>query len=105
MRTNLKVSFAEKDKVKALGARWDPALKVWYIENAPDLTKFAAWIPELAEYQPQKDAEAKTVGSTRAPAKPKERAAPMMSAPSTLLPGCGCDVLPWDHCEHTIAPQ
>ena len=29
---DLKVSYAEKDKAKALGAQWDPLDKVWYID-------------------------------------------------------------------------
>nr|WP_232102429.1 DUF5710 domain-containing protein [Stutzerimonas stutzeri] len=35
----MKVPFAEKDEAKALGARWDPQAKVWYVpegnETAP----------------------------------------------------------------------
>ena len=102
MRTNLKVNFADKDKVKALRARWDPALKVWYIENVPDLTRFAAWIPELAEYQQQKGAEKKTTGVAKTSTKQRENAASVISGPSVALPVCDCDVLPWEHCEHTI---
>ena len=28
--TNLKVPFNEKDQAKALGAKWDAELKLWY---------------------------------------------------------------------------
>jgi hypothetical protein len=101
MRTNLKVSFAEKDKVKALGARWDPALKVWYVENAPDLAPFAAWIPELAGYPPPKVAESKAPGAGGAPAQYRAKAAPFTSRPPLALPDCGCNALPWEHCEHS----
>jgi len=47
MRINLVTPFAEKDSVKALGARWDSARKVWYIQNVSDLTPFLRWIPDL----------------------------------------------------------
>lgn len=101
MRTNLKVNFAEKDKVKALGARWDPALKVWYIENVPDLTRFAAWIPELAEYQQQKGAEKKTTDVAKTSTN-QRGAASMVSETLAVQSVCDCDALPWEHCEHTM---
>ncbi len=46
MRTNLNVKFADKDKVKTLGAQWDNARKVWYIENVDNIEQFLPWIPE-----------------------------------------------------------
>ena len=51
MRTNLKVPFAEKDEAKRLGARWDPANKVWYVKDVADLSAFARWSPAPAEAQ------------------------------------------------------
>jgi len=44
MRTNLKVPFAEKDDAKKLGARWDPARKLWYVENKDDMSPFERWM-------------------------------------------------------------
>lgn len=44
MRINLDCPFSEKDHAKALGARWDVARKIWYIENVEDLTPFMRWI-------------------------------------------------------------
>jgi hypothetical protein len=38
MRINLVTPFAEKDAVKALGARRDATRKVWYIQDVADLT-------------------------------------------------------------------
>ena len=32
-RVNLRVPFSEKDAAKALGAKWDPVLKVWFAPN------------------------------------------------------------------------
>jgi hypothetical protein len=45
MRLNLKVSFAEKDEAKKLGARWDAAQKIWYVEGMADMAPFAKWSP------------------------------------------------------------
>lgn len=42
----LKVPFAEKDKAKALGARWDATQKKWYVPSGVDATLFAAWLPD-----------------------------------------------------------
>lgn len=41
----LNVPYAEKDEVKALGAKWNAKVKKWYIETYRDkYTKFAKWI-------------------------------------------------------------
>jgi len=42
----LKVSFNEKDEVKALGARWHPMLKKWFVPEEGDLSIFNKWLPE-----------------------------------------------------------
>jgi hypothetical protein len=47
MRINLVTPFSEKDAVKALGARWDAAKKIWYVTDVTDLTPFMRWIPNL----------------------------------------------------------
>ena len=44
MRTELNVSYKDKDKVKALGARWDSARKKWYVENIEDLNPFLNYL-------------------------------------------------------------
>jgi hypothetical protein len=46
MRVNLIVPFEEKDHARQLGAKWDMARKVWFIENLDDLRPFLQWIPE-----------------------------------------------------------
>jgi len=44
-RLLLACSFKEKDKVKALGARWDPESKSWWVEDKPENQEtFAKWI-------------------------------------------------------------
>jgi ssDNA-binding Zn-finger/Zn-ribbon topoisomerase 1 len=42
-KTYLKVSFADKDKVKSLGAKWDSDKKAWYCPDG-DQSKFSKWI-------------------------------------------------------------
>lgn len=46
MRTNLIVPFAEKDTVRRLGAKWDGARKIWYVENVDNMKDFLPWIPD-----------------------------------------------------------
>lgn len=43
-KTYLKVSFDDKDKVKALGARFDGEKKQWYAPEGADLDKFKQWL-------------------------------------------------------------
>lgn len=42
-KTYLNVPYAQKDAAKALGARWDPANKKWYVPVGKDLAAFAQW--------------------------------------------------------------
>ena len=44
--TNLAVDYKEKDSVKALGARWRPEEKVWYVPAGLDLEPFSRWLPD-----------------------------------------------------------
>jgi hypothetical protein len=39
----LKVPFSEKDKAKALGARWNSERKAWYVPDGKDITPFKQW--------------------------------------------------------------
>lgn len=97
MRINLVTPFAEKDAVKALGARWDAAKKCWYVVDAADLTPFARWIPDLA-------AATGESGGTPQVTKPKFNSTTTVSFPARSDAGvadCGCKVLPWDDCLHT----
>ncbi len=41
----LDVPFAEKDQAKGLGARWDAAMKKWYVPHGVDLHAFRKWWP------------------------------------------------------------
>ncbi len=95
MRTDLRVPYAEKDEAKRLGARWDPARKVWYIENVADTAPFSRWMPSTGT---------DSLSGAGTPAK----AAPPNRAQSAGIPITGsnyapqarvCDCLPWDVCD------
>ncbi|MCE7534228.1 DUF5710 domain-containing protein [Acinetobacter nosocomialis] len=45
-KTLLSVSFAEKDEVKKLGAKWDSKEKSWYVPAGTDTAPFEKWIPD-----------------------------------------------------------
>lgn len=101
MRVNLQVTFAEKNAVKALGARWDGACKVWYIKDVEDLTPFQRWIPKASGFTDdgQSDVGVKTRKSTET-----EKFDTKIQAITTSaqVAHCGCDVLPWLDCVHTV---
>jgi hypothetical protein len=42
----LDVPYAEKDGAKALGARWNPTRKRWYVPDGVDPAPFAQWLPK-----------------------------------------------------------
>lgn len=48
----LEVPFAEKDVAKQLGARWNPALRKWYVPEGLDPAPFATWRPG-EEFRPE----------------------------------------------------
>lgn len=92
MRINLKVPFAEKDEAKKLGARWDAARKLWYVEGKADLTPFARWSPSPHD------------GAAAAPA-PAKAAGRKMEASSLVIVGSNyracqpvCECPPWEVC-------
>jgi hypothetical protein len=97
MRINLVTPFAEKDAVKALGARWDATKKCWYVVDVKDLTPFAMWIPNMV-------ATVDVPGASPKVTKPKLSVPTSSKAPVPSTSGvadCGCDVLPWEDCVHT----
>lgn len=96
MRVNLVVPFQDRDKAKALGARWDTALRVWYVVNYPDLRRLERWLPEVAEFY-RRETGACQQNESRIPVQPPRTADNV----PTVLPECSCDALPWEHCEHT----
>jgi len=89
MRINLNCPYAEKDEAKALGARWDPGRRVWYIVDVEDLAPFSRWIPLLGRVS--KDMKTKKDVSRK----------PRITG--TFVPLCNCTTPPWEDCEHTYA--
>ncbi len=103
MRINLITPFAEKDAVKALGARWDATQKLWYITDVADLAPFARWIPDLAAAT-QGTATGTARPATSTPKGQADQAKGVVTKSAVEVPHCGCNVLPWDDCEHTAKP-
>ena len=96
MRINLVTPFAEKDAVKALGARWDATKKVWYIKDVDDLTPFLRWIPDVAAAT-EGEATGQAASTTLAPIRRSEG---VVTRSDVVAAHCGCEVLPWEDCEH-----
>lgn len=102
MRINLVTPFAEKDAVKALGARWDSTKKLWYITDVADLTPFARWIPNLAAAtEDSTDGPVRLTKNT--PKAPSQRSMGTTTKSTIDVPFCGCNVLPWEDCDHTVS--
>ncbi|MDY2856707.1 MAG: DUF5710 domain-containing protein [Oscillospiraceae bacterium] len=40
----LNIPYSEKDEAKKLGAKWNPKLKKWYVQDKKDYYKFSKWI-------------------------------------------------------------
>lgn len=101
MRTNLTVPFAEKDRAKKLGARWNPASKVWYVENVEDIGAFAEWMPgKPAQKAVRSEIQSQTGRSVQA----REAKEYSVGKPSDAITGnktitLVCDCLPWLGCK------
>lgn len=98
MRINLSVPFSQKDAVKTLGARWDPARKIWYIVNVRDLTPFLPWISHkrLDKAVAQRIAE-----EPKLKKKLEKEELSVTTGPNEVTRFCVCDVPPWELCPHT----
>ena len=102
MRINLVTPFAEKDAVKALGARWDASKKVWYITNVEDLTPFSRWIPSL-DAAIEDSAPGVRQPTTATKKTPANESTGVITKSAIAVPHCGCNTLPWEDCEHTAS--
>lgn len=90
MRVNLNVPFEQKDQAKRLGAKWDAARRIWYVEDHPHLDHFAQWVPSLAKKK-----------SMEKWWQLQLEVAPCRPEPLPSLPSCNCTSPPWEDCEHT----
>jgi hypothetical protein len=52
MPTALQVPYAEKDHAKALGAKWNPAKKAWYVPDGIEVAPFQQWLPKTEALAP-----------------------------------------------------
>lgn len=60
MRVYLSVPFIAKDRAKALGARWDPERRQWFVPDGIDAAEFTEWLPpEWREYHERANARPK----------------------------------------------
>ena len=103
MRIDLKVPYTERERAKALGARWDVAKKIWYIMEVADVTPFLRWNPVL-KATPEGTTGGTTRRSTDTGMAPMEQTVGVITGPTVVAPHCGCNVLPWEDCEHTANP-
>ncbi|MBM5574127.1 DUF5710 domain-containing protein [Deefgea sp. CFH1-16] len=92
----LNVPFKEKDQAKALGARFNPELKQWYVPHGVDVTRFVRWLPDAAQFA----ITAETSAAVKKP-KAKVKSAPIVQTPlpplRALLPAnADLNDPPWD---------
>jgi len=93
MRTNLKVPFAEKEEAKKLGAKWDAARKIWFVQGRTDLAPFARWSPV-----PHDSLGGNIEPAPESPARQQVTGKVIVgSAYSTQPRVCAC--LPWEVCD------
>jgi len=100
MRINLATPFAEKDAAEALGARWDAAKKCWYIVDVADLAPFLRWIPDMEAAMAGSTHGAKQLAKDTSKDQLNEFQG-LTTGPAIAVQHCGCNVLPWEDCEHT----
>lgn len=93
MRLDLKVPYAEKDQAKQLGARWDPARKLWYIDDKLDAGLFARWQPRPHDAAAPPAAATAAGGQRRRPAGSEPQRGSRYVEQASV-----CDCLPWDDC-------
>lgn len=107
MRIDLNVPFAEKDEAKKMGAWWDGYRRTWYVKDVEDLTPFARWFKARQDSRHEVPAPITGKKAQKIQAsKDRQRARmlePVTTHSSVYIAHCGCDVLPWEDCEHTDA--
>jgi len=96
MRINLSTTYPERNEAKALGARWDGARQVWYIEDVEDLTPFLRWIPNIAKW-------GMNILASPLAAPAKTHYFQPRTTGAAEVTHCGCNVLPWEDCMHTTS--
>jgi hypothetical protein len=102
MRVNLRCPFQDKDQARQLGARWDPKLRVWYVDNTSDLVPFARWLPATASTSGAAEGTS-TPGRTPTPgngsAAVRRGSDGLVVTGPAVVADCGCTALPWEACD------
>ena len=94
MRMNLKVPFAEKDEAKKLGARWDAARKLWYVDSPADMAPFSKWSPV-----PHDGSGAVALSPTGPSARKQQATGKVMVGSDYVERPCICACMPWELCD------
>jgi hypothetical protein len=105
----LNVPYPEKDEAKALGARWDPKGRFWYVPEGQAATQFERWLPNTRESaQPSGNVQS-NVGIVQ----PVRKQTADLFGPNDLIVGktivgseyfdVGHDCIPWLPCEQCAA--
>jgi exodeoxyribonuclease VII large subunit len=63
--TYLLAQYADRERVKALGGRWDPSERRWYVPAGMDLASFAAWLPKSVPNSDSRALKVATLESSR----------------------------------------
>lgn len=102
VQLRIHVPFEQKDAAKALGARWLPAEKTWYVPHGIDVNLFSRWWStdlKTAHKEPQpRDANASTKRARTS--RPSVKSSPntqrgFVTGPETIAIE-GSPKLPWD---------
>lgn len=110
MRVTLNVPYEEKDKAKRLGARWDAARRVWYVEDLPNLVPFLRWMPKHLKkptkplVKPEKPVAKASVATETKPKKQCNRIRKSTARTDFSLRDTGCSCVPWEWCSHNPEP-
>jgi hypothetical protein len=103
MRVLLNCPYEQRNQAKALGARWDPAIKKWYVDDPQDLAPFAQWLSEDATaFVKKQGADAVASPPSRRPPQARRQGTPPAApalAPLESWPPAGTSAdegPPWD---------
>lgn len=94
MRLNLKVPFAAKEEAKKLGARWDAARKIWYVEGKDDVAPFSRWSPTTYD-----DAGGEDFPQRSTPAQRQQATGKLIVGSDYVERTTICLCLPWEVCD------
>jgi hypothetical protein len=105
----LYVPYAEKDEAKALGARWNPKGRFWYVPEGQVVTQFERWLPS-ASANVQLSGNIQSNAGIEQPA--KKQTADLFGSKDFIVGktivgpkyfDTGHDCLPWVPCEQCAA--